>query len=1018
MFSVPQSLARWALLPLIATTGFAATFLADGYSIRVWQTEDGLPENLVTSAVQTHDGYLWFGTHSGLARFDGERFQVFDTANSPELADSRVSSLFEDAHGTLWIGQESGMLTRYRNHHFEATPPRPTTGADRIIGIGSDERGQLWAMRESGFVDSLDDGRRLPPPIGSDNSGIMNWSRNARGNILLIEDQRATRLEKDKIIELVFNPSRRPDFVSGVAGSRDGGIWVLSEDRIRKWQDGEWKEDRGDYLWPHGAVSSCVELRDGTLAVGTVAFGLYLIFGDKRPAVHLSRDNGLPQNWVRFIYEDLEGTIWVGAGSVGLAAIHPTAFSVLNSPDRWQGCSVHCVAPGKNGSLWIGTDGGGLYHYSSDQWSHFGATEGVANPFIWSVTETPKGEAWMGNYAPGGPYRLEQGRFVRPKSVDEKSSYALALLPDRYTGDLLVGTRDGLTRLQGDQSIPLISSSTFPVADATALVQDQQGVIWCGFAQGGLARVAEGKVTLFRRKDGLASDSVQSLFFDDDGALWIGTADSGVTRYAHGRFVNLGVAQGLVDKAICHILDDGLGYFWLSTRHGLQRVAKAELNRCADGLIPRIGGQVYDQHDGLPTIEFTGGLEAAGCKTADGRLWFASSKGLVCVDPSRIHPNPTPPPVAIESLLIDGQVAAPGFAAESLPPGHQRLEFRFSGLSFVAPNKVLFRYRMDGIDNAWVDAGPKRTASYSRLPAGNYRFRVIACNNDGVWNSEGAALAFTVAPFFWQTWWFVGSCTLLVLVGVAMVARYVTRRRLQTRMEQLERQHALERERARIARDIHDDIGTSLIRIALFSQPKQSALDHPQQTATVLSRIYSTAREMTRALDEIVWAIDPLHDTLESLIRYMGSFAQELLVAVEISCRLDVPLEVPAWPLRAETRHNLFLAFKEALNNVVKHAAATEVRISVEVRSHDFILTLRDNGRGFDRDRPQSSESHRISSGNGLRNIEGRISQIGGRCEIGSQVGKGTVISFMIPFRTPTDTPLRNAGPASSPHAI
>jgi signal transduction histidine kinase/ligand-binding sensor domain-containing protein len=1014
MFSVPQSLARWALLPLIATTGLATTFLADGYSIRIWQTEDGLPQNMVSSAVQTRDGYLWLGTFSGLTRFDGERFQVFDTANTPEIADSRITSLFEDAKGTLWIGQGSGTLTRYNNRLFEAVPLRSEPTHSHIIAIGSDEQGRLWAMRNSGSVDSLDDGQRVPSFIGSELPGIMSWSRSDHGNIWLNQNNRAAHLKNGKINPPSFDSSDGSSYVTGVIAAKDGGVWIAGDNRIRKWKDGQWTEDRGEF--PSDTAAFGLELHDGTLAVGTLN-GLYLIFGDSRATVHLHRNNGLPRNWVRFVYEDREGTLWVGVGDAGLSAVRPSPFSVLTPPDQWQGHSVHSVAPGRNGSLWIGTEGGGLYHYSAGQWSHYGEAEGLA-PYIWGLTETPEGEVWAGNFWWGGPHRLEQGRFVRPKGVEAKSSPTRSLLHDRLTGDLLVGTRDGLTRLQRDQSIPLINSSEFPVSDATALVQDQQGTIWCGFSQGGLARVANGKVTFFRRKDGLGSDSVQSLFSDDDGTLWIGTADSGLTRYASGRFVNLGVAQGLADKAICHILDDGLGYFWLSTRHGLQRVAKIELNRCADGLIPRIGGQIYDQHDGLPTIEFTGGLQAAGCKTADGRLWFASSKGLVCVDPSRIHPNPTPPPVVIDSLLIDGQVAAPGFAAESLPPDHQRLEFHFSGLSFVAPNKVLFKYRLEGIDEAWVDAGPKRTASYSRLPAGNYRFRVIACNNDGVWSSEGAALAFTVAPFFWQTWWFVGSCTLLVLVGVALVARYVTRRRLQTKMDQLERQHTLERERARIARDIHDDIGTSLIRIAMFSQPKQNTFDHPQQTATVLARIYSTAREMTLALDEIVWAIDPRHDTLESLIRYMGRFAQELLGAVEVRCRLDLPLEVPAWPLTAETRHNLFLAFKEALNNVVKHAAATEVRISVEVRSHDFILTLRDNGRGFDRDQPPSSESHRISSGNGLRNIEGRISQIGGRCEIGSQFGKGTVISFLIPVRTPTETLPRNTGPASSLPAI
>jgi signal transduction histidine kinase len=562
-----------------------------------------------------------------------------------------------------------------------------------------------------------------------------------------------------------------------------------------------------------------------------------------------------------------------------------------------------------------------------------------------------------------------------------------------------VGRRDGLDRFQSDRSIRLINSSELPVADASALAQDPQGAIWCGFTQGGLARVVDGKVTLFRQKDGLPSEVIQCLLSDSDGALWIGTADNGLARFKDGKFTHVGVSHGLVDNAICHILDDGLGYFWLSTHHGLQRIAKAGLNRCADGLAPALEGQVYDHNDGLPIIEFTGGLHAAGCKTADGRLWFSSSKALVSVDPARIRINPTPPPIVIESLLVDGQSAAEPASREParLSPDHQRLEFRFSGLSFVAPNKVLFKYRLEGIDRTWVDAGTKRTAFYSHLPAGNYRFRVIACNNDGVWNSEGVALAFTVLPFFWETWWFIGSCALLVLAGVAVLVRYITRRRMQKRMEELERQSALERERARIAQDIHDDVGTSLIRIAMFSQPERNELDHPQQTAAVLSRIYSTAREMTRALDEIVWAIDPRHDTLDSLVGYMGRFAQELLGAANIRCRLDVPVEVPAWPLTAEIRHNLFLAFKETVNNTIKHSSASEVRISLEVRAREFVLVLRDNGRGFDRSQPPANTAGRIASGNGLRNIERRIARIGGRFEISSQFGKGTEVSFVIP---------------------
>jgi signal transduction histidine kinase len=689
---------------------------------------------------------------------------------------------------------------------------------------------------------------------------------------------------------------------------------------------------------------------------------------------------------------------------------------VLTPPDGWQGYSVHCVAPGKNGSLWVGTDGGGLYHHSAGRWSHYGEAEGVINPYIWSVSETPKGDVWMGNYRPGGPYRLEGGHFVRPVAVDEKSPPALALMTDRLTGELLVGRRDGVVRLQENRAVRVVSSADFSATDAVALAQDQQGTIWCAFIKGGLARVVDGKVSFFGRNDGLPSNALQCLLSDSDGTLWIGTADNGLSRFKDGRFSNLNVTHGLIDNAIGHILDDGMGYFWLSTHHGLQRIAKTKLNQCADGALARVDGQVYDHSDGLPTIEFTSGLQAAACKSTDGRLWFPSSTALVGVDPSRIRINPTPPPVVIESLLIDNAAVASNrqVVPGKIPPDHQRLEFRFSGLSYVAPNRVNFKYRLEGFDRAWVDAQSKRTAFYSKLPAGNYQFHVIACNNDGVWNSEGAVLAFTVAPFFWQTWWFIGSSILFVLLGVAWLVRLVTRRRMQKRMEELERQNALERERARIAQDIHDDIGTSLIRIAMFSQPEQNELDEPQETAAVLSQIYSTAREMTRALDEIVWAINPRHDTLDSLIRYMGRFAQELLSAAGVRCRLDVPLEPPAWPLTAEIRHNLFLAFKEALTNVVKHAAATEVRISLEVRSHDFILALRDNGRGFDRAHPPSSDSGRIASGNGLRNIEGRISRIGGRCEISSEFGKGTALSFVIPVRTSAGKTRQNSGPVGA----
>ncbi len=975
----------------------AATLPAKGYAMRIWQTEDGLPQNMVTSAVQTQDGYLWFGTYSGLARFDGARFTIFDTANTPQLKDKCISCLFEDAQGTLWIGHETGAITRFREGRFEPVIPPSGIIGEKVIGLGSDEQGRLWAMRENGAVDSLDHGQRLPSLIGPAAPGIMAWARSAHGRIWLTENGQAARLANGVLEAIAFDSASRASSVMGLAATADGGAWVLGDGRIRKWENDRWTEDRGLFPWGTETFSCGLELHDGTLAVGTVYAGLYLIFRDGRRPVHLDRNTGLPQDWVRFLYEDREGNLWLGTGSAGLVALHTTAFSVLNAPDQWQGCTVLSVAPGREGALWIGTDGAGLYRYQSGEWKHYGEAEGLSNRHIPAVAESPDGEVWAANYWRGSPYRLAGGRFLRPECVDAQSSPVFALLTPGQAGEVLVGNRDGLLQLHGDQATWLIQSPG-DLAGVRAIVRDRHGVIWCGYAQGGLARLADGKLTTFRRKDGLASDEVQSLLSDEDGSLWIGTADAGLCRFKDGRFANLNRENGLADNFIGYLLDDGLGYLWLSTHHGLQRLAKDELNRCADGLVPAVTRQIYDHSDGLPTIELTGGLQSVGCKAIDGSLWFASSKGLVGVDPARIEANPTPPPVVLEALLVDGRSEpfANGAVLGRLPPDHRRIEFQFSGLSFVSPTKVLFKYRLDGIDQTWIDAGTKRTAYYSRLPAGAYRFHVIACNNDGVWNTTGATLRFTVTPFFWQTWWFIGATTLLALTGVALFARHLTRRRLQRRMEQLERQNAIERERARIAQDIHDDIGTSLTRIAMFSQPDPAEMVVPQQAAAVLARIFSATQEMTRSLDETVWAVDPRHDTLDSLVSYMGRCAQDLLGAANVRCRLDLPSELPAWRITAETRHHLFLAFKETLNNTVKHAQATEVRISLRLQPAAFVLVIKDNGRGFDRQQPGAPASGRLASGNGLPNLERRLARIHGRCEIVSQPGAGTEVSFIV----------------------
>ncbi len=1003
--SICRTLIAFALVA-IATLGMARRARAEepisGYSIRTWQTEEGLPQNTVIAITQTRDGYIWIGTFGGLARFDGERFQNFQPNNTPSLSDGRISALFEDRDGVLWIGHDSGKITRYYHGKFEAFDAR-NPSREKVTAIGTDTSNTLWFLRQDGTLDSFPATPVSLKSRSDDHQANCALARGSAGQTWITINGVVSQLRDGKLVPINFGPARQSGFVMGIGAAADGALWVIRDGRVRKWGEGHWREDRGPApSRSNGTLTSVYELHDGTLAVGTMDEGFYLIFADGRK-LHFDHSNGLPQNWVRSLYEDREGNLWVGAGSGGLLAVRPTAFTVLNPPDQWQGHTVLSVAPAPDGALWIGTEGAGLYRYLHGAWTIYDGSRGIINPFVWSVAASPGGDIWAGTWG-GGVYQLQGENFVPAAGFDALSVPVLALQYTEKNRILWAGTGSGLACLKENKVTWPFRSPEGVTANVCALARDDHGGMWFGLSEGGLIRLAENKLTRFQKSDGLSSNSVQCLLVDGD-VLWIGTPDGGLNRFKNGHFSTIGINQGLASDVICHIEDDGRGYLWLSTHHGILRIAKTELNRCADGESTSVSGQVYDRNDGLPTIEYSGGLQAAGCKTTDGRLWFTSSKGLVSVDPAHIQLNPVPPPVLIESLRVDAQLIETTDASAKgiqLAPDHQRLEFQYTALSLAAANKVLFKYQLVGVDKGWVNAGSKRTAFYSHLPPGDYRFQVIACNNDNVWNNTGAALAFSVLPFYWQTWWFRGFAGLSALTLVGWTVRHETHRRMQIRLEQLERERAIEAERARIAQDIHDDIGASLTRITMLSQSVGPDSKENAFAATeVLHSICDTTREVTRSLDEIVWAINPRHDTLDSLVSYMGKFAHDVLSAAQVRCRLDLPVELPPWPLTTQTRHNLLLAFKETLNNAVRHADATEVRVSLSLKPHGFSITIQDDGRGFNDSPAKNLTSPRAIAGNGLGNIHRRLAEIGGRCETSSKPGEGSCVTFMVSVTNP-----------------
>ncbi|MCX6902789.1 MAG: triple tyrosine motif-containing protein, partial [Verrucomicrobia bacterium] len=485
-----------------------------------------------------------------------------------------------------------------------------------------------------------------------------------------------------------------------------------------------------------------------------------------------------------------------------------------------------------------------------------------------------------------------------------------------------------------------------------AIADDAEGNLWIGTVGGGLNCLRDGQFKSFRKPDQLPCDDISSLYVDEEGVLWVGTFGRGLARSKNGQWTRYTTRDGLISNGIGYLIEDGQGYLWIGSNAGLMRVPKKALNDRARGMTSLLSCRTYGKPDGLPTRECTLGSQAKVFHTQEGRLWFPTIKGLASINPTQLHPNTNPPQVMIESVLIDDQVQNTNRLrggwpqVVTMPAGKERLEIQYTSLNLRAPDQARFRYRLAEHETQWIEAGSTRVAHYSKLPPGQYRFQVAACNEDGVWNESGSSLALTVQPPFWRTGWFLSASAACLLGAIIGIVHYFSTQRLQRQLESLRQHEALEKERARIARDIHDQLGASLTQVSLLGELVESDKNFPQEVEAHARQISQTARDTTRTLDEIVWTVNPSNDTLDGLVNYVCKYAQEYLEVAGLRYRLDAPAQLPAAPISPEIRHNVFLAAKEAVTNVVRHARASSVWVRFKLESSAFSLEIQDDGRG------------------------------------------------------------------------
>jgi ligand-binding sensor domain-containing protein/signal transduction histidine kinase len=924
-----------------------ASFIVDA-----WSTEEGLPQSSVISVIQTRDGYLWLGTLNGLVRFDGNRFTIFDENNTPGLSSERIVYLFEDSHTNLWIGTDTGTVTMAKDGRITNFQIGATGHEGRLLYAFEDSQGIIWFYTADGRTSRYQDGR-----MSSDPSLISK--------------------------ELVLRATKI------MAPSPAGGFWRMQNGRVQKWRNNQRERDLGVYPWKLNTIVACAcEDSGGNLIVGTLGEGVFWYAADGKYR-QISRGQGLSSAFVLSLCLDREGNLWVGTDGGGLDRIKRKIF---RSPAELHTWAAQSLSEDARGGLWTAFNFHGLSYYFTNSAQEFGVGN-FSN--AWSVLVDNRQQVWAGT-RDEGLFQFQTNHFQPAPGAEILGRQIFALFEDNR-GQLWTGTTNGLARWDGTDWKIYTTPDGLVVR---AIAEDAEGNLWIGTESRGLYFFKAGKFISYQAEtNGLPGNDISCLCLDPDGVLWVGTSGHGLARFYRGKWTRYSTDDGLASNSIDYIIEDGDGYLWIGSNAGLMRLQKKLLNDFAGGTVRSISCRTYGEADGLPTRECSAGSQPAACHTLDGRLWFPTTKGLVSVNPAELKPNRQPPLVMIESVLVEGREQKTNRLGSAwsqsilVPPGYERLEIHYTGLNFTAPNGVRFKYRLEGHETAWTEAGDTRVAYYSNLTPGHYYFHVSASNEDGVPNETGSVLEITVQPQFWQTGWFLAAVIVSFLGMVVAVVRYLSTQKLHRQLQALKQQEALEKERSRIARDLHDQLGANLTQVALLGEMAETDKNSPAEIESHAQQISHTARETTRSLDEIVWAVNPSNDTLDGLINYACKYAQEYLTLAGLRYRADVPAQLPVITIPPEVRHNVFLAFKEAVHNVVKHAQASEVWIRLRLQPDQFTLEIEDDGRGLG-----SGDEHAPPTRNGLRNMRRRMEDIHGEFSIGPGTKAGTTVRLIIPF--------------------
>jgi signal transduction histidine kinase/ligand-binding sensor domain-containing protein len=951
------------------------------YVSKVWQTEQGLPQNSVNVLLQDHDGYIWTGTYGGLARFDGERFKVFALADQPGIGSLGITCLYESRSGVLWAGTAGGGLARLDHGVLTTYTGRDGLPSGFIDSIRGDGEGNVWIKTSGGLARF--DGVKLEPYPSHRGKAVREFYLQARdGSMWFRYGEEVLRFGADGSIA-TLNVGKPSVFL--VHETRDGSVWIAARDlyQLVRYYKGVFSHvplpaagsrPLAD-VHPEFAVTAA-EDTNGELLLFTPA-GLVRTMGGRlssAEALPLPSANGeLPK--VRSLLVDREGNLWVGLIATGLVRLRPAPLTAYGKDEGLSDSSFNAVFQDREGRIWLG--GNLLYWFDGHR---FHLIPGVADTT--AIAQTRDGDLWFGGY--GQMYRWRSGVLTR---FQVEAFHVSGMYEDRE-GILWIGGAEG-DRPGGLYRFREGKLDQFPgISGAQNMTDDRNGGFWVMATQG-LFHMRGGRITPYDENQGPPRRAVD-FYQDSTGTLWFAANDGELSRLRDGRLKAITFKKGQSNSVLLRLLDDGRDSLWISSHQSIFRLSLKELNDFADGRLSSILPVSYGVAEGMRSSDCNWGNPGIW-KTTDGRIWIPTVRGVVAIDPAA--GNRIPPPVVLEEataekvkLALDGQTSAPA--------GNNTFDFRFTALSFSAPEKLRFKYRLEPYDKEWVDAGGGRTAHYTNMAPGRYSFHVIAANSYGIWNEQGAKLGFVLRPHFYQTSWFYAFCATGLLALLWMGHQF--------RLRQLQRVFNMrleERvdERTRIARELHDTLLQSFQGLMFSFQAARNLL--PGRTDEAIRTLDGAIRKGDEAVAEGRDAIQNLRlgsveRRLEDLLTATGQELQDAQDGNTHATVFRVIMEGQPRTLSPLLQDEIYRIAREVLRNAFRHACASRIEAAIHYDPHLFRLRIRDDGKGIDGTVLQGG----ARAGHwGLPGMRERAKRIGARLVLWSESGAGTEVELTVP---------------------